>query len=64
MACGTAGALGAGEKQKRGGGGQTRPWCALTLLAPLVGPPQHSAVKGRDMQEFVTSGHMEFIGSD
>ena len=22
------------------------------------------AVKGRDMQEFVTSGHMEFIGSD
>ena len=46
MVCTTAWALGAGEKQRMGGGGQTTSWCARTLLAPLVGPPQHSAVKG------------------
>ena len=46
-------ARGAGEKQRKGG--QARSWGARTLLAPLVGPSQHGAVKGRDMQEFVTS---------
>ena len=36
-------------RSKGGGlGADERSWCAWTVLAPLVGPPQHGAVKGRE----------------